>query len=324
VMVLPSGEVALVIGDVAGRGLEAATVMGQMRTTTRVYAFAGYSPQETVERLNVTAADAFEHSDMATLLYLVLDPASSTVRYVNAGHLPPLVLDPDGQVRQLDGARQLPIGVRPHGRYEAAEGRLDPDSTIVLYTDGLIERRGESIDVGISRLTTALEQAHEGFDDLPDALLESVAPPERRSDDIALLTVQTVRIDSMPLQVTLPAEHTALAPARRYLRRWLDQVGASRDEIHAIVTATGEACANAVEHAYGPSAAMFQLDAVIDGAEITVAVRDFGSWRPPRGDDGRGLGTELMKRLMDSVDIERARDGTEVRLRRHLRSAGRA
>ena len=176
VMVLPSGEVALVIGDVAGRGLDAATVMGQLRTTTRVYAFAGYSPAETVERLNATAADAFDRSDMATLFYLVLDPASSIVRYVNAGHLPPLVLGPDGQVSQLDGPHSLPIGVRPHGRYQAAEGRLEPGATLVLYTDGLIERRGESIDVGIERLKTVLEQASAGFDDLPDALLEQVAP----------------------------------------------------------------------------------------------------------------------------------------------------
>ena len=112
-MVLPSGEVALVIGDVAGHGLDAATVMGQLRTTTRVYAFAGYSPAEIVERLNATAADAFDRSDMATLFYLVLDPASAIVRYVNAGHLPPLVLGPDGQVSQLDGPARCRSGCVP-------------------------------------------------------------------------------------------------------------------------------------------------------------------------------------------------------------------
>ena len=208
VMVLPSGEVALVIGDVAGRGLDAATVMGQLRTTTRVYAFAGYSPAETVERLNATAADAFDRSDMATLFYLVLDPRSSIVRYVNAGHLPPLVLGPDGQVTQLDGPPSLPIGVRPYGRYEATEGQLEPGATLVLYTDGLIERRGESIDVGIERLKTVLEQAPPAFDDLPDALLEQVAPARA-----ALGRHRSARAADRPCRqhaaaVTLPAEFT--------------------------------------------------------------------------------------------------------------------
>jgi serine phosphatase RsbU (regulator of sigma subunit) len=192
VIALPSGEVALVIGDVAGHGLDAATVMGQLRTTMRVYAFAGYSPEETVERLNTTMAEAFDRSDMATLVYLVLDPAASTVRYVNAGHVPPLVLGPDNKVSQLDGPHALPIGVHPSGRYEAAEGRLAPGATLVLYTDGLIERRTEPIQVGIKRLRTALEQASGGFDELPDALLEQVAPAEKREDDIALLALRTV------------------------------------------------------------------------------------------------------------------------------------
>jgi integral membrane sensor domain MASE1/anti-sigma regulatory factor (Ser/Thr protein kinase) len=318
VIALPSGEVALVIGDVAGRGLDAATVMGQMRTTTRVYASAGYSPAEMVERLNATVADAFESSDMATLLYLVLDPGSSTVHYVNAGHLPPLVLAPDSTVTQLDGPRSLPIGVRPYGRWVEATGRLEPGATLVLYTDGLIERRGEPLGTGIERLRTALEQASCGFEQLPDTVLERVAPAEQRADDIALLAIRTVRIGTMPLRLTLPTEFSALAEARRALRRWLEQVGADRDETHEIITACGEACANAIEHAYGPQAATFQLEAVFDGTEVAVAVRDSGNWRPPREDSGRGRGIKLMNAFMDSVDIGRTNEGTEVHLRRRL------
>jgi anti-sigma regulatory factor (Ser/Thr protein kinase) len=124
--------------------------------------------------------------------------------------------------------------------------------------------------------------------------------------------------------LTLPAEFSTLSSARRALRRWLEQAGADPEEVHQIITACGEACANAIEHAYGPHAATFQLGAVLDGAEIAVAVQDFGSWRPPRSDGGRGLGTELMNRLMDSVEIDGTGEGTEVRLRRRLRSTGRA
>jgi anti-sigma regulatory factor (Ser/Thr protein kinase) len=149
-----------------------------------------------------------------------------------------------------------------------------------------------------------------------------VAPPEQRSDDIALLALRTVHVDSMPLRLTLPAEFRALSSARRALRRWLEQAGANPEEVHQIITACGEACANAIEHAYGPLAATFQIDALREGAEITVVVRDFGSWRPPRGDSGRGLGTELMNRLMDSVNIDGTSEGTEVRLRRRLRPMG--
>jgi integral membrane sensor domain MASE1/anti-sigma regulatory factor (Ser/Thr protein kinase) len=324
VIVLPSGEVALVIGDVAGRGLDAAAVMGQLRTTMRVYAFAGYSPAETVERLNATVADAFDPSDMATLVYLVLDPAFSTVRYVNAGHLPPLVLGPDNKVSQLNGPSSLPIGIRPFGHYQAARARLEPEATLVLYTDGLIERRGESIGIGIGRLRTALEQASAGFDELPDVLLDQVAPAEQRSDDIALLALRTAPVGPSPLRLTLPAEFSALLSARRGLRRWLEQVGANPRETYEIVTACGEACANAIEHAYGPQAATFQLDAVLDEAEVAVAVRDFGRWRPTRSDSGRGLGIKLMNAFMDSVDIDRRSEGTEIRLNRRLRSGGSA
>jgi anti-sigma regulatory factor (Ser/Thr protein kinase) len=169
-----------------------------------------------------------------------------------------------------------------------------------------------------------LEQASTGFDDLPDVLLEQVAPPEQRSDDIAVLALRTVEVSSVPLRVTLPAEFSTLSSARRVLRRWLEQVGADPEEVHDIVTACGEACANAIEHAYGPHAASFQLDAVLDGAVIAVGVRDFGSWRPARSDSGRGLGIEMMNRLMDSVDIDGTSEGTKVRLRRRLRSTGRA
>ena len=320
VMALPTGELALVIGDVAGRGLDAATVMGQLRMTMRVYAFGGYSPAETVERLNSTVADAFERSDMATLCYLIFDPASSMLRYVNAGHPPPLVLGPDGRATRLDGPHSLPIGVRPHGHYEMTEALLETGATLVLYTDGLIERRGESIDVGIERLRAVLEQASGGFDDLTDAILEQMAPAGQRADDIALLALRTVELGSMPLRLTLPAQFSTLSSARQALRRWLGQAGADPEEVHLIVTACGEACANAIEHAYGPRASTFQLDAMLEDSEITVVVRDFGTWRPARGDSGRGLGTDLMHRLMDSVDIDGTAEGTKVRMRRRLRS----
>ena len=216
VIALPSGEVALVIGDVAGRGIDAATVMGQLRTTIRVYASTGYSPADTIERLNATATDAFDRSDMATVLYLVLDPATSTVRYVNAGHFAPLVLGSDGRVTRFDARTFIPgrnPSLRP--RYEAVEGQLPPGATLILFTDGLIERRGEPIDAGLARLDAALAQAPPAFDDLLDALLEQVAPPDRRTDDIALLALRTTPVGSEPLRLTLPAQFTTLASTRQ-------------------------------------------------------------------------------------------------------------
>jgi anti-sigma regulatory factor (Ser/Thr protein kinase) len=124
---------------------------------------------------------------------------------------------------------------------------------------------------------------------------------------------------SEDLQTRWPATSEALAGVRQLLRRWLRAHGADEEEMYDIVVACQEACANAVEHAYGPGHAHFEVDAERRDARIRVTVRDEGRWRPPRGSH-RGRGLPLMRALMETVEIEHAAEGTVVVLERTLRS----
>jgi anti-sigma regulatory factor (Ser/Thr protein kinase) len=136
-------------------------------------------------------------------------------------------------------------------------------------------------------------------------------------DDAALLAVRQEPF-SDPLKLSLRAHTEVLPMLRRVLRGWLETAGASPREVAEIALASSEACANAVEHAYAPSAGTVEFEAsVSEGGTASVIVRDFGSWRPPRGRN-RGRGMLLMEGLMDTVDVQRNGEGTTIRLSRSL------
>ena len=121
-----------------------------------------------------------------------------------------------------------------------------------------------------------------------------------------------------PLELTSPAEPSALAPIRRAVEGWLAELGIDPDDGWQIVAACHEACANASEHAYPPlDTGSIEVEARKEGARILVAVQDHGRWRAPRG-GGRGRGFTLMNYFMDRVDLERSEQGTAVRMERQL------
>jgi anti-sigma regulatory factor (Ser/Thr protein kinase) len=138
----------------------------------------------------------------------------------------------------------------------------------------------------------------------------------RAPDDVALIAARVVPLGDR-LESRWPADAEALAGARHLLRRWLRERGAGDDETYDITVACQEACANAVEHAYGPGAQSFEVEAALSGSTIEVTVRDHGRWRRPRGTH-RGRGRPMMEALMDSVEIDHTDEGTVVVLRREL------
>ena len=142
--------------------------------------------------------------------------------------------------------------------------------------------------------------------------------PGEAEDDVALVAVRVPPLEN-DLRTMWPASPEALASVRRLLRRWLVMHGATEDEVYEILVACQEACANAVEHAYGPGRAHFHVDADEHDAEIRITVRDEGRWRAPRGSH-RGRGLPLMRSLMDSVDVDHSESGTVVVLGRTLGS----
>jgi serine phosphatase RsbU (regulator of sigma subunit)/methylmalonyl-CoA mutase cobalamin-binding subunit len=184
--VLPGGELALTIGDVAGKGVDAAAVMGQVRSAIRAYALDDADPAVVLTKTNRLVEAG---GQMVTALLAVLDPRTRVLRYASAGHPPALVLDPAGEASFLRGGRCGPLLI-----YEgdgSAEASLEPGSRLVLYTDGLVERR----DMGLDECLEQLRLAANGGGDLDafsDALL-ATAPSGQARDDVALLACELAR-----------------------------------------------------------------------------------------------------------------------------------
>jgi GAF domain-containing protein/anti-sigma regulatory factor (Ser/Thr protein kinase) len=316
---LAGGRVGLVIGDVVGRGLRAAAAMGQLRNALRAYALEDWTPAAVLERLN-QLTQSTDQGDMATLVYATFDPQTAELVFASAGHPPPLVVEPGGETEYLEGGRSVPTGVVGDTAYEEARTTLGAGATLVLYTDGLVERRGTSLDDGLATLAqAAAEAAGSDVGALRDHLL--VRQPPCAGDDVAVLVFRPLAGAGPRFEAQVPAEPAALAGVRHRMRHWLTEAGASADEVHDVLLACGEACANVVEHAYGPADATFEIRGRLEEDAVVVEVHDTGRWRPPRGSE-RGHGMGLMRALMDDVAVLATDDGTEVRLRRRLEGVG--
>jgi GAF domain-containing protein/anti-sigma regulatory factor (Ser/Thr protein kinase) len=310
---LGPGRIVVAVGDVVGHGLGAAAIMAQLRTALRAYAIDGHTPGEVVERVNRMMWQ-LGPTAMTTLAYIVVDPMGESLDLVTAGHPPPLVITSDGEAAYLPLTGGVALGVTPTARYTAVAHPLPIGSTVMLYTDGLVESRVQPIDTGLERLRGLAS----GADD-PEALCELVTAemvPEKPADDIAMILARLTAVPER-LTGTWPADKEVLGDVRMVLRRWLRARGASEDEAYDILVASQEACANAVEHAYGPGMRSFELDARCEAGLVTVTVRDHGHWRPPRGTN-RGRGLPMMEALMERVEVTHTDEGTFVVLERTL------
>ena len=190
VVELDDGSVALSVGDVAGHGLGAAAAMGQLRSAVRTLALGRASPSDALEQLDRFAA-RLAGRPLATVVFGIIDPSTGVLRYAVAGHPPPLVVRADGRPAELlDDARSPLLGVAdPDDERPEAEVHLGPGDTLVLYTDGLVERPDSSIDAGIEALAArATAFAGRAPEELAGALMDSV--PEPRRDDTAVLCVR--------------------------------------------------------------------------------------------------------------------------------------
>jgi anti-sigma regulatory factor (Ser/Thr protein kinase) len=246
---------------------------------------------------------------------VVIDADGFGVRFASAAHPPPLLIAPDGSASFAEHPPAPPLGAAERSRFAEWEGELPPGATMLLYTDGLIERRDETIDVGFARLRRAVQDAPANLEQLCSHVLARAPSAGSVVDDVALLAVR--RLTPTPaLELTLPAEPGSLAVARHRLERWLEQAGVEANEIFALRLAANEAATNAVEHAYGPERGpTFRLTARREGGCVEIEVADSGHWRARRGAQ-RGLGLDMMERLMDGVEVQRTEEGTTVRMRK--------
>jgi serine phosphatase RsbU (regulator of sigma subunit) len=191
---ITGGRVGIVIGDVIGHDLRAASAMAQVRAALRAYAVDGDAPAAVLNRLD-HLVDTFDLTQLVTVIYGVLEPAaedgSRILRYANAGHLPPLILTAGGEVSALTGGASVVIGAPIPIEHAQAEQRLEPGSTLLLFTDGLVEVPGWPLEEAMAQLAIAV--AGDGDDAGVEALCERVvATASDRSlrDDIAILAVR--------------------------------------------------------------------------------------------------------------------------------------
>ncbi len=186
VFALPSGHVGVAIGDVAGSGLRAAVVMGRIRSALRAYALETTDPADVLSRLD-RKIQIFEPQAMATAVYAVIDPKLDTVELSSAGHLPPLLAAPDSSTELLEVAADLPLGVALDAPRRKTVAALPPDSLLFLYTDGLVERRGQPI---MERVALVRDVLHTGTAARAcDAAMSVLLGDDAANDDIAILAV---------------------------------------------------------------------------------------------------------------------------------------
>jgi serine phosphatase RsbU (regulator of sigma subunit)/anti-sigma regulatory factor (Ser/Thr protein kinase) len=314
VIELGQRRLGLTIGDVAGHGMAAATYMGQLRSAVRAYALDAESPGEVLTKLSRFAEQ--EHSRMATVIYATLNLDTWVVDFARAGHPYPLHLKSDGIAEFLSADAGPPLGTGAVASYDDHQVALGLGDTLLFYTDGLIERRGERLSEG----EAALVEAAKGAADDPElkcrAILSKLTEGIEPADDVAVLAVQSIGLSEL-LEVEVPAHAEQLAILRHLIRRWVAAHDGTDDDCAAFAIAVSEACANSIEHAYGPGDATITLRASLVDGEATVTVRDMGVWRDPRGAN-RGRGISVMREFMDDVKIDTGDDGTTVELRRRL------
>jgi serine phosphatase RsbU (regulator of sigma subunit)/anti-sigma regulatory factor (Ser/Thr protein kinase) len=315
---LSNGRLGLAVGDVVGKGVQAAATMAQLRNGLRAFALDRMKPSSTIARLNRLSEEMSE-STFATLVYAVLDPELGVCHFTSAGHPPPLVVRPDGRAEYAEGGRGLPLGTGPDVRYTQDRIDLPVGSTLILYTDGLVERRSEPIDVGLERLREAAESAAGNPERVVEHILARVVGGEGRGDDIAVLVVRLLAVAPKPLDLRLPTAPRSLDLVRDALRAWLEYAPTTQTEAHDVVLATWEACANAIEHPDRTDRnGRFGVRAELEESAVTVTVTDCGRWLAETERADRGLGLRLIEAVMTSVEIDVTDDGTSVRLEKEL------
>ena len=305
-VVRPDGIVHLSVGDVTGRGVQAATLMGGHRNTFRAYAREQTSPAEILRRMSWH----LEPQEMLTAVCVTVDPWTGELTYASAGHPPQILVDTEtGTYMLLDRASAPPLGVADEDAIDEASMRYPDEALLALYTDGLVERRSGDISEAIT-LLGGLASRNGGVN--IDGLLGDVeAELGAPVDDVALLLA---RLGAAPasLRASFAADPALLAGFRTRLRGWLERRGYDTTAREDIVLAVSEAFNNAVEHAYfGNSSGSVDVE-LENAGDLRITVQDHGAWRPEQKSDERGRGVLLMRNLMRNVSVETGPGGTRV------------
>ncbi len=308
VIPLSCGRVALVVGDVMGHGMRAAASMGQLRTAARTLISMDLSPDRVLRRLDETAS-AMGDGQFATCVCAVFDPVDGSATLACAGHLPPVLVDPDGTPRLLDLPTGAPLGVGGVP-FQNVELTLPGDAVLCLYTDGLVERRGRDLDVGLELLRRTVAEQRDTLEERCDLVLEALAA-HSSEDDIAVIMARVLRrLPDWIAVLPLSGEPEVVGEARRFVRETLDswELGGLRDATELLVS---ELVSNALLHADKPTQLRLIRDRVLS---VTVADTDSQAprLRHAKADDEGGRGMHLVNELSHRWGSRATPDGKAV------------
>ena len=218
---LDGGRVALIVGDCVGHGLAAATVMGQLRSACRALLLEKSSPSAVLAGLDRFAA-RLPGADCTTAFCAVLTLETGELVYSSAGHPPAIMVHADDTTTMLDGGRGLPLAIRPHWPRPEAHVTMPARATLLLYTDGLVERRGSSIDDGMARAADLVQDGRSrSLDDVADHLMSRLEPAGGYPDDVAMLLYR----QPAPLEMDFAADAQPPRPGPRCLAQLADPGG---------------------------------------------------------------------------------------------------
>jgi signal transduction histidine kinase/CheY-like chemotaxis protein len=323
------GHVAVSVGDVVGHGLPAAIVMSRLRAAVAATALTDADPAAVLYALDRYAA-AVPGARCATVGYAVIDTGlkdggvdgGTSISYACAGHPYPLLLAPGQPPVFLNSGRRPPVAASDNnGTHTTAKRDLPAGSLVLLYSDGLIERPGETLDQGFARLQVAAAHCADlPVGDICAELLDRMAPPGGYTDDVVLLAVRPSHTSARSFATVLPAALSHIPDERHALHRWLAGIGVDPRRQADILLATGEAVTNAIEHGSGGDPRKtVSIEAFVRGDTVAATVSDTGRWS---GDSSaslrslqRGRGLTMINGLADHVKTARTAQGTRITLR---------
>ncbi|WP_128380760.1 PAS domain S-box protein [Streptomyces cavernae] len=308
---LGAGRVGVLIGDVMGRGLEAAAVMGQLRSAAHALAKTGMQPRQLMQALDTVVADLDVPDQLVTCCYLVIASDAGEVTLCSAGHLPTLIATPGEGARALPAPVNAPLGVGDV-LYEQSRAVIPPGASLVLYTDGLIETPGSDIQDQLERLVDTLSALFTSAPDLEaaaDLVLATLLPDaDGHNDDVTLLLTQLPAAPLAAVSTELPAVPESVPAGRAFLSRTLTAWDCAEpaDDARLLLS---EILTNAVLHAQGP----IGLHLCRTATELTVEISDRSPHLPqPRWsaeDEESGRGLILVRSLADDWGVRPTDEG---------------
>lgn len=298
---LGAGRIGLVIGDVMGRGLPAASIMGQVRAAARTLAHVDLPPRRFLSHLDGIVNELDEQ--LVTCSYAVYDPFTSALCTGSAGHLPPLVKAPGDETQELAVWQAVPLGVGgvPFGQSMAS---LPPGAVVALYSDGLVESPARDLERGIRQLRRAITVALNASDDLDavaDAVLDTMLPESQQyKDDVTLLLVRTPAHPGPRATLEVAAHATSVPNTRHFVEACLAGWGVDPDLTEVARLVASELVTNGLTHGSGRLVIRLRLGPQHVCLEVDDEGPSFPEPRTADDDDEGGRGLQLVEALADS------------------------